>query len=264
MDEDLYVVNGFFSPVAKGDKNKFFKNEAGLFSDISSQLGVNSEGICMGLEVFDYDRDGDLDMLSSNKGIAPDLFHNQTVETDPSANWLQVQLEGSYSNRNAFGTIVKITCGSRSFFRYHSGVNLFGQSIKPIHFGLGPHSHVDELRVFWPSGQSEVFQNIPSNQVFTIRESDVTSTIEITDPKTILFFPNPFNDKLWLRAEGLTQSVFLQLTNVYGQLILEKPLAISITEDQIISIPNHDLKPGVYLYSLYGENTNYVGKIIKN
>jgi hypothetical protein len=59
--------------------------------------------------VFDYANDGDLDLLVSNSKQEPYLYENQT----PSPNWLKIQLEGTQSNRSAFGAIVKTTGGGQ-------------------------------------------------------------------------------------------------------------------------------------------------------
>ena len=74
LDEDLYVVNGYNSDIAEGDRNVFFENQNGQFSDVAPSIGLNNIEYAMGLEVFDYDRDGDLDMLVANRDAFPGFY----------------------------------------------------------------------------------------------------------------------------------------------------------------------------------------------
>ena len=67
-----------------------------LFNNISQSLGVNSISIGRGLEVFDYDNDGDMDMLVGNRGTNLVLYKNKIIQTDNlNKNWIQIELEGT-------------------------------------------------------------------------------------------------------------------------------------------------------------------------
>ncbi|RMI26766.1 MAG: CRTAC1 family protein, partial [Calditrichaeota bacterium] len=167
-DEELYVVNGFL--IDPGD-NMFFNNmliETGNpgFVEMSAASGTNGSAEARGLVVFDYDDDGDLDLLVANFNEPPYLYVNQTV----TQNWLKVKLEGTTSNRNAFGASIRVTAGGQTYHRHNDGVEFLGQSIQPLHVGLGNATNVDELVVRWPDGTEESFHNIPVNQQITVRE----------------------------------------------------------------------------------------------
>src|SRR5262249_27932860 len=46
----------------------------------------------------------------------------------------------------------------------------FGQGPLEAHFGLGDATNVDTLRIEWPSGTVQEFQNISAKQILTITE----------------------------------------------------------------------------------------------
>ena len=200
MDEDLYVVNGMSLTIGLGDKNFFFENREGFFWDVSADLGVNNEAEARGLEVFDFDMDGDLDMLVGNRQAPLSFYQNTWMESNPdNSNWIQIQLEGTTSNKNGVGSIVEINCEGRFYYRQHSGVNLFGQSIKPIHFGLAGHDQVDEIAVIWPTGQKEYYSNILANQIIKLKEGEgreSSALVVNTNMEKLIegvkVFPNPF------------------------------------------------------------------------
>jgi len=183
-DEDLYAVNGvpesdYIYDFEQQDENNFlFKNlrKEGVenFADWSVESGTNGSANGRGVEVFDYDRDGDLDILVANMSEAPYLYRNETIGRDEvQANgWLQIILEGTVSNRSAFGTELKASIGEHAYYRYYQGAGIFGQSIKPVHFGFGSEETLDELTITWPNGENETIYDIPLNQTIKIKEGE--------------------------------------------------------------------------------------------
>ena len=51
-----------------------------------------------------------------------------------------------------------------------AGSSYLGQNDARQHFGLGKVTGVDRLEVRWPSGRTELLQNVQANQIITIRE----------------------------------------------------------------------------------------------
>ncbi|MDA0196074.1 MAG: FG-GAP-like repeat-containing protein [Bacteroidetes bacterium] len=273
LDEDIYVVNGFDSPIAEGDRNMFFENLGSeIFTNVAPNTGLNGIEYAMGLEVFDYDNDGDYDMLVANRDANMSLFKNTVLERGgENINWIKIELEGSTSNRNAFGSEVRIRCDGNFYYRHYSGTNLLGQSIIPVHFGLSSHIKVDEIVVTWPNGEKEFVEDVQANQLVhlkqgTLRKKVVTGIGDEAIDASVSIYPNPFSDRIDIQFnEPVYGSVVFRLTNTLGQLIhLEEK---NIAESDGLTIQLTDLGSGLisgmYFYSLISSKGHKTGSLLK-
>ncbi len=94
---------------------------------------------------------------------------NQTSDN----NWIHIDLEGTTSNRDGFGTKITVKAGDLTLKKEKRNGVGFGSSDSPtVEFGLGQESTVDRLRIWWPSGLEQTFENIPINQWIHIREGE--------------------------------------------------------------------------------------------
>jgi hypothetical protein len=190
-DEDLYFTNGFSgNNETRREKNFYYKNQLietgdATFLDTSVEVNINNEEtvtICS--EVFDYDNDGDLDIFQSNAMSVSNFYENKTLNStstnDNSPNFLKVSLQGTISNRDAIGTKLSITTSEgSSFHRYFTGVNLLGQSLQPVHFGVGTSQSIIELVIIWPSGIIETHENIGINKTILAIENNGFTDLNI-------------------------------------------------------------------------------------
>lgn len=283
-DEDLAAVNG---PIDKlyGDQqpdidNFFFKNmlvEASMrFEDISAASGFTGKAKGKGMEVFDYDRDGDLDLVVANMEEAAYFFKNNTIHNDnqpPAKNWLQVILEGTASNRDAFGTTVKVRMGDKWLHRYHHGAAIFGQSIKPVHFGLGGATVVDEIRFTWLTGVTEAIYDVSANQILHFREGDGT-VVEEQDSAPLpgsgaiveknFAMPNPFFEKTTLHFE-LAKPGTLELAVFSSTGLLVFRAEAELAQPGALDVPwdASAMPPGFYFYTAKFNDKKMEGKMVK-
>jgi hypothetical protein len=163
-DLDLY-----FTAVYEDVYSRLFRN-AGRerFEDATgeSRTTVNNG---WGIGWCDYDHDGDLD-LAIGSGSGMRLFENEGNDN----NWLQVELEGEYSNSKAIGARVRVSAGSLDMIRdVKGGKGTTTQDMLATHFGLGGHDGNVDVEVRWPGSTSWTDQGSYSvNQRIMISQGD--------------------------------------------------------------------------------------------
>ena len=182
MDIDLYIVR---STSAGNLPNHLYENLGNNgFRQVPGAGGAEASPLGKGQSatMADYDRDGYLDIFVTNgKGGAPfnegpdQLFRNSSSGN----NWLQIDLQGTLSNRDGIGARLFATTpdGKTQLRENGGGIHWAQQDQKRIHFGLAENEKVSELTIHWPSGITQKLQDIPVNQVIRVVESDVRDTL---------------------------------------------------------------------------------------
>lgn len=129
-------------------------------------LGGPTSSPPAGLVWGDYNNDGFLDVL----GILGPGIRNLLWRHNGNANhWLKVKLDGRASNRPGIGAKVRVlaTIGGRTFWQLReiSAQGAAGLDNGLLaHFGLGDATKVDRLRIEWPSGIVQEFQDLAVDQ----------------------------------------------------------------------------------------------------
>lgn len=125
------------------------------------------------LVMLDWNRDGRIDLLANHLDSPVALLQNQS----PILNWVQFELVGVSSERDAIGAEVRVTAGDQVWTNWQIGGDGYMCTNEAIiHFGLGDAVSIDELQVTWPSGHTQTFRNVETNRRWLIVESDTTLT----------------------------------------------------------------------------------------
>ncbi len=121
-----------------------------------------------GLAVGDFDNDGRMDALVVDSEGTPLLLHNVTQN---KCHWLSVRLIGSKSNRDGLGALVTVQSEGRSLLRRcATDGSYLSASDRRVHFGLGQAARPVRITVRWPSGQTDVVDDVAPDRAVTLRE----------------------------------------------------------------------------------------------
>ncbi len=150
------------------ERDVLFRNNGdGTFTDVAFVNGADGVEDGRGLSVFDYDGDGQLDLVVRNFRQPAQLLRNR----GGPGHWLQVKLVGVRSNRDAVGARLRLRSarGWQTRAVTAGSAYLSGQSLVQ-HFGLGDSAIAEQLEVNWPSGLRQTFTKPPVDRRLLIVE----------------------------------------------------------------------------------------------
>jgi hypothetical protein len=143
------------------------QNGDGTFTDVAFVNAADRSEDGRGLSIFDYDRDGRLDLLIRNFRQPAQLLRN----VGAAGHWIEMKLVGTRSNRDAVGAVVRLRTGERWQTRMVSaGSGYLSSSSLVVHFGLGDATVADEVLVRWPSGGETRLEDLDANRRYRIAE----------------------------------------------------------------------------------------------
>ena len=161
-----------FPDLLMGTGNPFFKDVDYLYLvtpngsnglnivESSTVTGFNSAGATRqhGQCLFDYDRDGDIDIYCNNGGpsrLASTAESNLFWQNQGNGNaWTALEIEGVYSNRTGVGVHAKATTveGTEVHRTLAVGRGFSNTPDHALHFGIGSDSAIERIELTWPSG----------------------------------------------------------------------------------------------------------------
>jgi ASPIC and UnbV/FG-GAP-like repeat len=174
MDLDLYLV---CAGAVENLPDLLYENDGtGNFRLVPHAGGASGsvQGRGDAVVTADYDCDGFLDLFVTNgAGLEPfangphQLFRNR----GNGHHWLEIDLEGVISNRDAIGASVELEAGGVVQRReQRGGMHGYAQNHQRLHFGLAGNTKVSWLKVRWPSGRMQRITDIQADQILRIRE----------------------------------------------------------------------------------------------
>ena len=188
---DLVLVNGHVYPQVdsvkigatyKEPKLVFQNQRNGSFHEVGAQTGsaVLIPQVSRGLAVGDLFNRGRLDIVVENLTGGPMILE---AKSNPANHWVSFELEGSPSNKLALNARVRLTAGkAQQMGEVRSGGSYLSQSDLRLHFGLGDTKRIDKVEVLWPNGISQVFQDVPANCFYHLKQGGVLTLAHVTQP----------------------------------------------------------------------------------
>jgi hypothetical protein len=201
--QDLYVANGFISaekgssywyeyskvsggnnsiisdaenwPAMKGrsqsgyQQNKIWINGGNSkFREVSSIVNDTLTRDSRAVALADLWNRGVLDVVVANQNAAPFILKN---DIEVLQHWIDFELTGKRSNRNAYGSVVTLYWGDYAQTQFLTGgIGFSSQNQHRIHFGLGDHDHVDKVEIMWPTGTTQVINSPKVDTLHRIEE----------------------------------------------------------------------------------------------
>ena len=180
MHVDLFVLAS--GEIGAHPNLLLLNDDNGHFRPVKNAGGANGPlaGVGDSVTTVDFDGDGFVDLLTSSGGSMgrslglPAEAGGYRLYRNVAANgnhWLEIDLEGTKSNRDGIGAVVRATAGGVTQMRVQDGgVHERGQNHARLHFGLAKNTTVDKLTIHWPSGTVQELRDVKANQVLRVRE----------------------------------------------------------------------------------------------
>ena len=114
-----------------------------------------------------------MDYLVTHLEAQTALLINQT---DSQNHWLQLQLVGTQSERDAIGARVRVKIGGKELFHWvTAGDGYLCRNESVLQIGLGRVPQVEEITIEWPSGTVQTIRNVSADRRLLVVENEADS-----------------------------------------------------------------------------------------
>lgn len=167
---DLFIAKGNVDQMpgmaTRDPNNLLMQTPDGLFVEHAATAGVAALERSRGAALADFDQDGRLDLIVSNRRAPLMLYRNVTQNT---GNWLRINLRQPGGNRDAIGATITVTTAqhTQTLQRLIGGGHAGGQLL-PLHIGLGAAPSAS-MTVTWPDGTRSTHKTQP-NQTLLLQK----------------------------------------------------------------------------------------------
>lgn len=153
-------------------RSQLFRNTgSGKFVEIRTpKLGTYFEELHLGRSLvrWDYNRDGLPDAAISNLTSPLSILTNRTETRNHT---LVISLRGIASNRDAIGSVVRVTAGlDQWMIPLTAGDGYQASNDRRLIVGLGRESMADQIVISWPSGFLQMVKNVSAGAEYVLVE----------------------------------------------------------------------------------------------
>ncbi len=171
-DLDIFTANGTAEELILQYPLLLENDGKGNFKDVGISAGsyFQEKRSGRGAAVWDYDNDGDLDIIVSHVDLkaSPALLRNDGGNVN---NWLGISLLGETGQFEAIGAKVTVrVAGQKQVFVNQWATSYLSSNDPRIHVGLGREQSIDSIQIKWPDGKSESYKNVAINKYITIQK----------------------------------------------------------------------------------------------
>jgi hypothetical protein len=171
-DLDLITANGTAEELILQYPLLMENDGHGNFRDVGKDHGAyfSTKRSGRGLVVWDYDNDGDMDVVISHV----DLDSKAVVLRNDGGNrnnWLGITLTGDLGLATGIGAKITVKSKGKTQVFVNQWTDGYLSNGDPrVHIGLGDRDEIDELIIKWPDGKQEIFKGIDANRYLMISQ----------------------------------------------------------------------------------------------
>jgi hypothetical protein len=249
VDNDRY--QDLYSAISQGVQSNspspsfLFRNVQGTdFELINDSISGNLYGLAYCPVKGDLNNDGFYDIAVNNE--APNNL-SLWVNSGNQNNYVKINLEGTISNRLAIGSIIEVFTDSITQMQMvHCGENYLGQNSQHFIFGLGNATTIDSIRVKYPSGIVDVFEDLDINMEYDLVEGQPLviiipysfasgDTLEFCLGTTVTIEAPGFTDYTWNNGQT-TPTIVVTQPGIYSFTANNSNGAIIQSENLVVNL----------------------------
>ena len=173
-DLDIFAANGTAEKLILQYQLLLENDGKGYFTDAGKKLGnyFNVKRSGRGMAVWDYDNDGDLDIIVSHVDLeaTPALLRNDGGNRN---HWLGVTLKSPKGPGPSISAKVLVTSGEKKQSLINQWTTGYLSNNDPrLHIGLGNEKKIDLLEIEWADGVKEVYRDIRADRYITVVQGE--------------------------------------------------------------------------------------------
>ena len=166
---DLFIAKGNVAEMpdfaAKDPNNLLVQNEKGNFVEMGDKAGVDSMKVSRGAALMDFNLDGKVDLVVTNRWSQAQIWRNTT---EKAGHFVAFRLNQPGANRDGIGSWIEIRRDGHVMRREITiGGGQAGGQLGFVHFGVGGDDKV-EYRVLWPEGREDAWQTVTANGFYLL------------------------------------------------------------------------------------------------
>ena len=196
-DLDLWFSSGNINPSMSFSPNSIYLNDgSGTFAEVNINDDlINPMAKTMGSSWCDFDRDGDLDLITGDSNFGVRYFENNAADRD-GVNWIAIDVEEVIDNN-----ITLTSVGAKVDIEFSGGKNVrqivkigsgySGSKDTTIHLGVPLDEKIESITVIWNDGSVAYVVEPEMNNYIVIDKSlksdQLTSNEDYNFPKYIVY-----------------------------------------------------------------------------
>ncbi len=172
---DIFHVNGWgqsgvdFTQYKDDISRLYLQQSDGTFVESAAAVKVNEAKQGRGISCNDIDRDGDIDIITSNNDSTATYFRNDLTE---GHHYIIIQLAGQYPNSQALGAKIQVTSstGLVQTKELRTDTNFVSMNAVEAHFGFAENNEPVDIVITWPNSTVSEFKQVTVDQLITFQQ----------------------------------------------------------------------------------------------